>query len=576
MNKILLTLALAATTLTASAVPAYRAPRTLRLADGTTVVVSMHGDENHSWFSDAKGNVIEFSTDGRTAHRTTRTEADEILRHATAKARAPRRIGSATTAPLPAAGSPRVPVVLVNFTDSTFSVGLRGEEVITSEATFEETRAYYDRFCNGTEDGERHAFDGNYGSIRDYFRDQSDGKFTPQFTVIGPVNLNKPTSYYGENTDGGKDKRYSEFCKDAIKAATAAYDGDWMDFDNKQKNQVDMIFFIFAGTGENTSPLSTLIWPKESTNGTTINGIKFATTGCCSENSVTKFNGNEVLAVRADGIGVFCHELSHALGMPDFYDTNYKAFGMDIWSLMDYGCYAGSGRRPGGYTSYEREFMGWREMQTISEWGTYTLKPTDEGGVGLKLVNPENPDEYYVLENRQHQGWDRSICQRDSGMLVIHVDFKQSKWNSNNVNTDPTHQLMTIIAANNRYIGTTGSYDIQEIIETWSGNLYPFTSKPTADNPNPIPNDSLTALSTPAATVFTAAGTMGTDINNIRLNPDKTVTFYLGNDWVNAIRDIPVSPAASSSTYYDLSGRPVSAPSRPGLYLHRGRKLLLR
>ena len=93
------------------------------------------------------------------------------------------------------------------------------------------------------------------------------------------------------------------------------------------------------------------------------------------------------------GIGTFCHEFSHCLGLPDFYDTSgrsYANFGMDYWDLMDYGCYNLDGYVPIGYNAYERDFMGWRKLQTLTERGHYSLKALTAGGTGYKVVNNAN------------------------------------------------------------------------------------------------------------------------------------------------------------------------------------------
>ena len=65
----------------------------------------------------------------------------------------------------------------------------------------------------------------------------------------------------------------------------------------------------------------------------TLNGVKIDKFGVFNE-----LNGFDMS--RIDGIGTFCHEFSHCLGLPDFYCTTYAGyFGMSDWSLMDYGCY---------------------------------------------------------------------------------------------------------------------------------------------------------------------------------------------------------------------------------------------
>jgi M6 family metalloprotease-like protein len=82
---------------------------------------------------------------------------------------------------------------------------------------------------------------------------------------------------------------------------------------------------------------------------------------------------------------------------------------MDLWSIMDYGQYGNNGYAPAPMTNYEREFMGWLQIEELTEAGWLTLDPLGTGGKGYKIVNPENANEYYVIENRQPVGWDESI-----------------------------------------------------------------------------------------------------------------------------------------------------------------------
>ena len=77
------------------------------------------------------------------------------------------------------------------------------------------------KYCNGTRDGILYTGAGSRGAVRDYFAQQSDSLFLPEFEVIGPVTLDKPMAYYGENSpSGAKDIRFSEFCSEALEQAT--------------------------------------------------------------------------------------------------------------------------------------------------------------------------------------------------------------------------------------------------------------------------------------------------------------------------------------------------------------------
>lgn len=505
----------------ALAAPGLRVRRSVQLVDGSTIYVTLFGDEHASWLVADDGFVVEPTTDGTayvktnlTFEEATKAYADDA---AASSKRAPRRIGSQATAPLSSKGTALIPVLLVNFSDSVFHVADTDEGVVE----------YYDRFCNGTWDGNLYKGAGSYGSIRDYFVQQSDSLFLPEFTIIGPVTLNRPQKDYASNG--------TKFSTDAVQLATKTFAIDWSAFDSRGKNQVDMVFIIFAGCGANTTgDRKNHIWPNERAIGSipvdevNTHYVNFVCSGCCSENTFSEPQQG-VTTAKPDGIGVFCHELSHALGLPDFYDTNYKAFGMDLWSLMDYGCYGGNGYCPGAYTAYERDFMGWRSLQELNKPCDLTLLPMEQGGIGYKIVNEENPNEYYVIENRQRIRWDTAVGKYSNngkmGLQVTHVDYNAGSWNNNSVNTAANHQRMTIIAANNMYYGTSylqnnPSATTAMLLDTWAGNLYPFEQ-----------NDSLTTFSTPAASVFSYGGFMHKNLNAICRQEDGSVTLRFSNDY---------------------------------------------
>ena len=571
MKGFFLALSFAAISVAIWAVPAERSRLKVRLVDGTEVYVTARGDEHLSWFQTDDGEVVEPADGQPGLYVKSRLSLQQTLEEASTRRLAARHVGTHENAPLPSEGHPKIPVVLVSFQDSVFHVGQTDEEV----------RAFYDLFCNGTRDGKRYTKHGSYGSIRDYFLGQSDSVFQPEFVVIGPVKLSNPVVAYGKNSGSSKDTGYSQFRKEAITKATALYDGDWSDFDNKKSGNgnVDLIFFIFAGCGENTMQTNPdLIGPKELNSPFTTeldDGTKltFANSACCSENQA-HFTSDGNVTGKTDGIGVMCHELSHALGLPDFYDTNYIAFGMDVWSIMDYGCYMSNSYAPVGYTAYERDFMGWRKLQELTNPGFYTLNPiASPEGVGFKVVNPANRDEYYILEARLKSNWDSALSRYGHGMQVTHVDYQRSAWTSNSVNTNRNHQRMTIIAANNNYQGSNTDGNIRE---TWAGNLYPYVY---TDELGEHRNDSLTAASTPAATVFTASGQMPHSITDITLiNDEKQIRFLFDGGLYDAVRDLHERSQASrsaSAPWLDLNGRPAKNTSHTGVYVVGGKKVVV-
>ncbi len=418
-----------------------------------------------------------------------------------------RKIGTLASAPLTNLGSPKVPVVLVQFPDLPFTVG-ETEEAIN--------QTYQDHF-NAPEDAHPGL---SLCSVKTYFEHESGGLFTPEFDMIGPVTLSKSSTYYGEDRGSSKDIHINEFYREACQQAMQTYAVEWDKYDNDGNGIVDYVFFIFAGQGQNQKGTETsTIWPKEGLVHFTVEGddftVTFGSAGCASELYKNKM----------DGVGACVHELCHGLGLPDFYDYNYKAYGMDYWDVMDSGCYKINGRLPIGLSAYELDFLEWRKLEELHPDSAYslTLDPLETGGVAYKVVNKANPDEYFILENRQNTGMDKCIGYAVStqynqyganhGLMITHVNYSSSAWNSNTVNTtEPSRQRFTIVPADGEVISSV-NLETSEEKAAWAlsqhGDLYP------GDN-------NVTEISSYA--VFTGE-TLGQTIDNIVEHEDGTITL---------------------------------------------------
>ena len=77
------------------------------------------------------------------------------------------------------------------------------------------------------------------------------------------------------------------------------------------------------------------------------------------------------------------------------------------------------------------------------------MKSLQNGGESYVIYNKGNENEYFLLENRQLEGWDASLP--GSGLLILHVDYDADVWAANEPNDDPSHQRMTWIPADNEY-----------------------------------------------------------------------------------------------------------------------------
>lgn len=362
---------------------------------------------------------------------------------------------------LSAMGSPKILVCLADFTDVKFTVGANAEAV----------KDVFDLFFNGNGIG---AGD-NPHSVSDYFRAMSGGLFTPEFVIMDAVTVPHERSYYGDASGSG---RRTVYRNDAL-AQLAPQVQDRMDeFDTNGDGKIDGVIIVFPGCGANVGDkngMHPVCW----TGASTVSGVTYATELLSPEllgmDETAQGGTNNA---KLNGIGVFVHEMSHMLGLPDFYDLNYKAPGMDYWSLMDYGEYWQNGYRPTPYTAYERHFMGWMPLVELSE-PTYvpSMKAVADGGSAYIIYNGGNRDEYYILENRNAgDPWSASLCgSLGNGLMIYHVDYDATAWSTNRVNTVGSRQRMTIVPANGHFeLSENLASEPGKYISELRGHLWPL------------------------------------------------------------------------------------------------------
>lgn len=462
-----------------------------------------------------------------------------------------RRIGSRATAPLPCTGSPKIPVVLVQFDDLKFTADTLIDKTI--EHSDQNVNALFYKFFNGNMDGTYYKETRSQGAVRDYFATVSDSLFLPEFTVFGPVTLPRGYAYYGKDrldADGeviAKDINIDAFYNASCRLAVENFDANWNDFDNNGDGKIDLVFFIYAGEGQNANGVTTdAIWPKEGTSSLYVKlddkTIVFGAFGCT----------NEIFNNMVDGIGTSIHEVSHGLGLCDHYDITGEHFGMDYWDIMDSGNYCNSGYQPCNYSAYEKDFMGWKDLQRLplDQGMTITLDPISEGGTGYKLVDPNNSNNYYILENRQNTRYDgylgltssgRSILgysalKMTHGLMVTYIQYHKDAWNRNLVNTD--HEYLTIIPADGEKISSYNSFT-KEYFESILGDLYPGSKN------------------------VTTLELLGQTFEIIENNEDKTITLIMNGGAHLSVSDI-ITSDIHPVTIHSASGVPQSE-LRPGI-----------
>lgn len=559
MKKIL-TMALALTVWAgAIAVPVRPRTTTVTQSDGTTLTITKIGDEwQHSTIT-TDGNAVARANDGNFYYIAANGKLSNVMAHDAAfrtaseqaflqrlngvsttskktkmraKAKAKRNDGKRRASQVPHTASPRVPIVLVQFNDIKFS------------KSDSQIKSYYETQMN----------EKGGVSCYQYFVDQSEGQYTPQFDILGPVTI-KNRATYGANDNYGNDVDLASFVKDAVEKLPNV---DWSLYDNNKDGEVDVIVLQYAGVGEASSYEDESIWPcqwavTEATTEWEYDEYeqewvvsKAGTPITVGEYTIDKFAVfNEMNGLYdddpgdIDGVGTFCHEFSHCLGLPDFYDVEYSGnFGMGNWSCLDGGCNNNYGYTPCAYTAYEKEFMGWKQMEEAVPGTSYALDAAVlTTGKGIKITSDNDPNEYYFVENRQLTGWDAYLP--NHGLLITHVYYDADAWENNSVNSTSIRRMQIIPADNSLKMNRNGSgQDVYYLADEadQEHDIYPYQK-----NSSTLINE-LTDNSTPAASLYTG-GYMGKPITNIE-DKNGIASF----DFMKGIIAAPVLEEASEIT----------------------------
>lgn len=431
---------------------------------------------------DKNGNLMDMPTfDSPEVENIARKRCGTFMESLSNSKNGQTRAVSTTPNYVPHEGTINIPVILVEFKDQKFSVNKPKEA--------------FDQFFNGTTQtdlGNGNQY--NYGSVSQYFQAMSSNTFKPTFKVFGPVTLDQNETYYGGSNDSGNDEKPNKLIDDAIAKLKASGEAikDATVF-CKDGKTVDCVYIIYAGVGQNIGGANTTVWAKTgSASGSTLAKKVIRWYSMASELSGLKAKDNSIMIA---GVGVTCHEFSHALGLPDIYPSVGTSSGyaknnqnMEYWDLMDGGEYTyNGGYCPTPYTAWEKEQLGWPvDIQTLDENQSVTMPTsTEQGGTAYKIVNPSNSHEYFLLENIQKKGW--NTHQYAYGLMVYHVNEPSSGtiYMGTKLNDTEGYPGMAIVPAD----GLCASNDIKDnhakveingknadkYIEQLRGDLFPGT-----------------------------------------------------------------------------------------------------
>ena len=440
MKRISIFIALLALCTLAQAIPARRGIIHLQQPDGTTIAARLFGDAFYHYYTTADGQYQLKRNEQGFYERTEMPAANELREQ---RAKSPRMVAKQKQAVNSLNLAPRGLIILVNFSNLRFKTDISEMDSMINGLNY--TRSY-----RVTDENNRKVTIKASGSARQYFHDTSMGQYNPIFDVVGPVTLTQKHSYYGGNDWNGNDKNPELMIKQACEAVDSEV--DFTLYDNDNDGKVDFVYVIYAGYGEADGAGDDYIWPHNyalsySRVSCVVDGKTVDNYACSNEISYTTDQHN--------GIGTFCHEFSHVLGLPDLYATDNSTHKtMGEWDILDYGPYNNYGNTPPNYSAYERFFMGWMQPTVLNAVANVTLYPlgenntaaliTSTGTHNLVGTNP-NPKTFYMLENRQLTGWDAYLP--GHGLLITKINFNRSKWESNTINNTASSMGVDIIEA---------------------------------------------------------------------------------------------------------------------------------
>ena len=442
--------------------------------------------------------------------------------------------------------APKGLLILVNYADITFDS--------------ENNQQAFDSLANG----DNYTYNGATGSCKAYFEAQSNGQYTPEFDVIGPITLPHTSAYYAANDAAGNDRYVVDFVVDACKGADSL-GVDFSQYDNDNNGIVDFIYIIYAGYAESEGAGATTMWPH---NWDLISALYFEYSNMDeyyansdTDYKLPSFDGKQVNAYACSnelrkatskraGIGTICHEFSHVLGLPDYYLTTTEPVTQQrltpgAWSLMGYGNYLNDGNTPPNYSIYDKYYLGWVTPTVLAESQSLTLYADGETGYMLTR-NEKHVDEgayrtdtVYYLENRQLEGWDTYLP--GHGMLTWQVIFNEKDWHDNCPNDYlPRYRLISALSTSSPYT----------------------TTKPKPEVP--FPGSKNITKYTP----FTHNGIYNIQETNGIITFDFTTTTVQ-----SGVEDITID---TTGIWYDLLGNVIDPTTYKGIVIHNKQKYILR
>lgn len=337
--------------------------------------------------------------------------------------------GSAAAGTMSLTGTEKVLVLLVSFTDVSI--------VNTDSAWSNE-------------------FFGDTGkTLKTYYKENSQNNFyfAPAAETKGTANdgvVRVTLNYKHPNTGQVINSKNQAIVVNAITAADAYV--NFSLFDTNSDGMVVAselhILTVVAGNDYSYGDSDPSIWPHS---WSTVDYIyKDGTTIYGDYTQIAETQGGHMATM-----GVVAHELGHDIGLPDLYDTDYSSDGIGVYSLMAAGSW---GTAPGEYEGASPTHLdAWCKIQlgfaapVVTSGGSYSMNSVANGGYNILKITTSDPNQYFLVENRQATGFDAGMYYygiTSGGIAIFHIDDSVTTDNDNEA-----HKLVDLEEANEAAYG---------------------------------------------------------------------------------------------------------------------------
>ena len=425
-------------------------------------------------------------------------------------------------------------------------------------------------------------------TFKQYYLNNSYGKLDMTVDVVGWVRAKQNYQRYGYS--GGYAASHA-LVAEAI-AGAEAEGVDFSKYDNDNDGKVDGVIIIHAGPGAEEGGRDEYVWSHRWAINSVYYDDRFVSDYTIQPE--TRYGGRV-------GIGIFCHEFGHLLGLPDLYDTDFgdgRSNGIGEWGLMGTGGWLGEEAYPAGMSAWSKEAMGWAEAEDITgNYGSYTLNAASQNNTFYK-IRTANANEYFLLENRQRQGVDAQL--NGTGMAIWHIDRNKTAIYpaSNLVNADAKRKGVDLEEADGQDdLDTyTNRGDQGDLFPGFSGNhSFSHATRPNADMYSSVRGSAETGIG--IENIQEASGQVTFTYRNDNAGVGETcagpATAAAGRNQSDQYTSwheftmpkdggISISGTASAGSiavYASCGTAPIAQSTTPNLtvgYLSRGQKVLIR